>query len=224
MTEPQDPTSNSAKSRQVRPTPQVPPVAPETVEKKVERVVAEGGVVPEKKSVGRKLRDLISGADAKGAVTYVVVEVMLPAARSMAVEVGTKFVERIFYPDSPAPGRRIYGPTMGSRPATYNGMGYRPASTRPPSGRMIETRASTQRPDTGYIIASRADAEVVLERMSDLLDVYQVVTVADLHDLIGISSVHTDNKWGWDNLRGVEIKAVRDGYLITLSPPEPISY
>lgn len=211
----EDPASNSHTSRE---TPK-PKVA-----KRVEQVVSEGNVVEEKKSLGRKFKDLFAGADARGALHYVVIEVLAPAAKNMVLEATSKGMERIMYPDAPAPGRRIYGPTAGSR-VSYSSVGYRPPKTRPPAGRQrtIDVGA-TQRPSTDYVISSRTEAETVVERMGDLLETYNVVTVADLHDLIGLNSVHTDNKWGWDSLRGVDVRPVREGFLITLPPPEPISY
>lgn len=215
---------NEVPPRVVRPRPTAKAEAkdaPEAVEKKVvEQVVSEGGATPQKKSLGSKFKELFAGADAKGAVSYVVTEVLIPAARNMILEGVTKGVERIVYPDANPPGRRIYGPTTTSR-VSYSPGGYRPPETRPPTGRTIRSSTSP-RPNTDYVISSRAEAELVVERMGDLLEVYEVVTVADLHDLIGIPAVHTDNKFGWDNLRGVDVRPVRDGYLITLGPPDPI--
>jgi hypothetical protein len=223
-----DPASNSNKSRAERPrvvgTSGEPPTeAP--VKEKVEAVVSAGGVVEKKKTIGAKFRALVGGADAKGAATYVVVEVLIPAARGLLADVGKTFVDQIFYPHSTAPGRRIYGPTSGSR-VTYNApTGYRPAGSRPPLGvRPGITAPSAGRPPTDYVIASRREAETVVERLGDLLDHYQVVTVLDFHDLMGLPSVHTQSKWGWDNLRGVDIRPVRDGYMITMPDPEPINF
>ncbi len=223
-----DPASNSNKSRAERPrvvgTSGEPP-AEAPLKEKVEAVVSAGGVVEKKKTVGAKFRALIGGVDAKSAATYVVVEVLFPAARGLLADVGKTFVDQVFYPHSTAPGRRIYGPTSGSR-VTYNApTGYRPAGSRPPLGvRPGITAPSAQRPSTEYVIASRKEAELVVERLGDLLDNYQVVTVADLHDLMGLPTVHTENKWGWDNLRTVDIRPVRDGHMIIMPTPEPINF
>ena len=66
------------------------------------------------------------------------------------------------------------------------------------------------------IIASRAEAEQVLDEMYELLDTYKQVTVADFYDMLGISSEFTDNKYGWTNLNGARVIRVRDGYRIDL--------
>ena len=71
---------------------------------------------------------------------------------------------------------------------------------------------------------SRADADDVLDAMSDLIENYESVSVADLYDLIGIdvSGRYTYNDYGWTSLRNAEIVEVREGYWIKLPRPRPI--
>jgi len=71
-------------------------------------------------------------------------------------------------------------------------------------------------------LVSRDEADLVVERMLDILDKYDVVSVADLNDLLGLPTSPIDNKWGWAILGRVEIRQTRDGYLIDLPAPEPI--
>jgi hypothetical protein len=66
------------------------------------------------------------------------------------------------------------------------------------------------------LLATRVEAETVIDRMYDLLREYEVVTVADLRSLIGWSSSYTDQKWGWTDLQGTDIRRVRDGYILIL--------
>ena len=42
------------------------------------------------------------------------------------------------------------------------------------------------------------------------------VTVADLYDLVGISSDYTDRKYGWTDLATAKPIRVRGGYLLDL--------
>ena len=62
----------------------------------------------------------------------------------------------------------------------------------------------------------RAEAEEVLDRMSEIIDTYGAVSVADLYDLVDVSGTYTDNNYGWDNLRNAEAVRVRDGYILKL--------
>ena len=59
--------------------------------------------------------------------------------------------------------------------------------------------------------------------MNDIIDQFEVASVADLNDLVGFPTSYTDNKWGWIYLGDVQIRQVREGYLIDLPSPEPIT-
>lgn len=72
------------------------------------------------------------------------------------------------------------------------------------------------------ILPTRSDAEAVLEMMLNYLDKYGVVALAELHELVGLETSHTDQKWGWTVLRNIPIRQVRDGYTIELPPMEEI--
>jgi len=81
----------------------------------------------------------------------------------------------------------------------------------------------TARHDIGdLVLVSREEAEMVVERLIDIMDKYDVATVADLYDLVGLPSTHIDNKWGWTAGGGIEVRQVRDGYVIDLPPVEAI--
>lgn len=66
------------------------------------------------------------------------------------------------------------------------------------------------------VFPSRGDAEEVLYRMEELLERFDMVSVADLFDMAGISCNYTDNKYGWKSLRDARIERVSDGYIIRL--------
>ena len=71
------------------------------------------------------------------------------------------------------------------------------------------------------LLADRGDAEIVLDRLGDLIDEYQTASVADLYSLTGISQEFTDNRWGWDSLEGARV--VRAGRMFMLDLPVPIA-
>lgn len=205
----QDYTGNSKKAKE----------EPKKIDKKVEKVIV-GEVVVQKKSLGRKIKGLFVEADLRSVISYVASDVLLPAARNMIVDASTKGVERMMYGESTI-RRRNYG--TGPR-VTYNNpinrdRGYRDSalSRRPPGGGRAARRGRDD-----LILSSREEAELVLERMNDILDTYEVASVADLNDLIGEPTSHVDNKWGWVGLHDVQIRQIREGYLLDLPPAEPI--
>lgn len=191
-------------------------------EKKVEKIIS-GEVVHKKKPLGRRFKEVFFGGEFSNAARYIAADVLLPALRNLvvdSVEMGIK--------------RMVYGDSMGRRRSTQNE--YRPrVQYNNPIARNRDPRDSVYIPDqpphpyrqnraeaNEIIISSREEAMAVLERLMDITDNYDVASLADLYDLVGLPSSHTDNKWGWTNLANVEIRQVREGYLLVLPIMEPI--
>lgn len=72
------------------------------------------------------------------------------------------------------------------------------------------------------IFEYRTDAEDVLSRMTDLIKDYGRISIADLYDLVGISSAYADSQRGWCDLKSAYVQAVDKGYNISL--PEPVTF
>lgn len=78
------------------------------------------------------------------------------------------------------------------------------------------------------IFAYRTDAEDVLSHMTDLIKNYGRASIADLCDLVGISSLDGDRQcgWydliGWYDLKSAYVQPVYKGYAI--SSPEPVAF
>jgi hypothetical protein len=203
-----------------------PTTKPAKAEKeKVEKVVV-GEVVQRKRSIGSRFKSVFVGGEFKGASQYIVSDVLLPAMRNMVVDATTKGIERVIYGESSASRRR---PSDPYRPRiSYNtaperqrqrdrGMGMLP--DQPPLGGLARTRGHQI---NDIILVSKEEADLVLERLVDIIDKYEVVTVADLHDLVGLPSNYVDNKWGWFNLAEADIRQTRQGWLIDLPPVEAV--
>jgi len=80
-----------------------------------------------------------------------------------------------------------------------------------------------QKHETGDIIlASKAEAEMVLDGLSTIISQYDVASVADLHDLVGLPTTFVDNNWGWTRIGGSNIRQIREGFLLDLPPVESI--
>lgn len=61
---------------------------------------------------------------------------------------------------------------------------------------------------------TRGEAEEIVQKMEEFLDVYGVVLISDFIDLIGGQPTYLDTKYGWDNLRNSKVYRTRDGYFI----------
>ena len=192
-------------------------------EKEVVKVVSSE-VVQLKVPLGRRFKNLFLGADSKSAARYIIGDVLEPAIRNLIVDMTSKGIERIVYGESASRPRNAHSHSRVSYNSPVDrsrsrGRGTMMPDQPPYSGR----RQQQQRPDGGDIIlVSREDAEVVLERLIDITDKYEVASVADFHDLVGLPTTFVDNKWGWNSLRQVEVHQVREGYIIDLPSAEPI--
>ena len=78
--------------------------------------------------------------------------------------------------------------------------------------------------DQGNVVVnSRADAEAVIEQMDGIMETYGMVSVADLYDLVGMSSNCTEYNYGWTNIRNAEPVRLRDGgWMIKMPKAIPI--
>ena len=165
-------------------------------------------------------------ADDSGTILgFVTNEVLVPAAKAMASDaVGMiadairQGVERAIYGEA---GPRRGGRTAYTSYSSYSnrfGTGRPAADTRPPLSR----QARATHDFNEIVIASRAEAEDVLDRMRDLISTYEVATVSDLYDLVNLTGEFTDNKWGWYDLRSAAIRTVRGGYMLQLPRTQPV--
>lgn len=190
-------------------------------EKPAIEAVVTTEAVKRKTPLGKRLKNLFFGGDAKGVVRYVVGDVLIPAAKKMFVDSVEQGANRMVYGNS-APSRSpIFGQPRFSYNRPVDRGGSMRSSTMLPGQPPQYSRQSRQ--EIGeLILGSREDAEIVLERMRDIIDKFEVASVSDLNSLAGMPSNYTDNSWGWSNLSRVEIHQIRDGYLLRLPPVEQI--
>lgn len=188
--------------------------------RRVERVTSTA--VRRRRPLGKQFRHTFFGGDARTAVEYMIVEVLIPAAKEAMVDAASSGFEKLIYGESRR--KRGQGPLAGALGyVSYNRMGAQrgPAPTAVPQRMSRPARARHAFDE--IVISSRTEAEEVLDRMYDLLSRYDSVTVADLYELTGIEPSHTDYKWGWSDLHGSSIGRVRgSGYVLDLPEPEPL--
>jgi hypothetical protein len=193
-------------------------------DKKVEKVI-EGEVVKRKKPLGRRFLDTFSGGDAKSVWEFVLLDVLVPAAKDAIADATSQGVERMIFGEARSSNRRSsrYGSSSGyTSYQRYSApTGARPQQREEPRGVSRANRARHNFDD--IILATRLEAEEVIKRMDDLVERYGSASVSDLYDLVGVTSEFTDGKWGWQDLRGADITRVRQGYLLDLPRPEPLN-
>jgi hypothetical protein len=190
----------------------------EPIEKKIEQVTTTGAKT-RKKGLGRKFTETFVGGSPRGAVEYMVLNVLIPSARDMLAEAVSQGFERLIYGEGRSSGGIRRAPSGMAGHIQYNRMS---GGQRPLESRSISKRGRANHEFDEVLIGSRQEAELVLERLFDILSQYQEVTVADLYALVGINATHSDQKWGWTDLKGSSTQRVRDGYILVLSSPDPL--
>lgn len=160
-----------------------------------------------------KLAETFISEDASNIKSYILMDVLVPAIKKAVIDIVTDGISMLFYGDTSHGNRR------SSTSASY--ISYNRYSDRD----RRDDRTSYGRSRYSYddiILQSRGEAEEVLDRMSEMIDTYGIVSVADMYDLVGIATNYTDNKYGWTNLRNAEPIRVSNGYMLKLPKAGPI--
>ena len=189
-----------------------------TERKKVDKVI-HGTAKVKKKSEIRKFADNFISEDVDSVKTFVVRDVIIPSVIDLVEDIVVGGIRTLLRGDSGRRDSRDRRSYSGS-PSYINYSRY--------SDRRDDRSYRDNQTRRGYgyddiVVNSRADAEAVIEQMDGIVDTYGMVSVADLYDLVGMSSNYTDNNYGWTNIRNAEPVRLRDGgWMIKMPKAIPI--
>lgn len=210
------------------------------VDKKVQKVIT-GKVVERKKPLSRKFAEVFigEGNDVQSVTEYVVKDILIPSAKSTFLDligtlgdmIGASVEMTLFGTTSGSRGRnrgRDRGRNSGNSGKTYvsydscygSGSKTRDRDYRPSADHNRNTHSFD-----GIVLETRGEADEVIRSLIDLTLDYGVASVADLYDLVGITSKFTDNEYGWTSLNtdNATFTRVRDGYILKLPRTKPIN-
>ena len=177
--------------------------------------VAQGTKVSKSKSKARRIAEIFVGGDLKETAEHVRDDVAIPALKNFLYDSLNEGLQRILWGETKNDRRR------NSTHRDYVGYSRRARESRPTQ----QTTSRYSRVAQGFddvVLATRTEAESVLSRMYDLIENYNMVTVAEFYSLVGISAEFTDENWGWKDLRSANIQHIRDGFRINLPKPEEL--
>ena len=185
------------------------------VEKKVEKVIS--GTAKRKPDAARKFTSLFAPGDMSSIKEYIVMDIVVPAIKKMVSEIIRNGTDMLMYGES-------------GRSKNYNGnsdkVSYRSYYGSNNSSNNHSSNATRTRSVFDYdniVIPTRQEAEEVIRRMDEIIEIYQMVSVADLYDLCGVTDHNYMNaKYGWMNIRTAEAVRVRDGYILKLPRAMPL--
>lgn len=175
--------------------------------------VVSGTAKVKKKSELSKLSSIFISEEAANVKSYIFMDVLVPAIKKAVSDIITDGIDMILYGGE--------GRSRNKSGSNTSYVSYSKYSDRDRRDRYSDSRRTGY--DLGNIILdNRGDAEEVLSQMDDIIAEYKMASVADLYDLIGIMPKHTDNKYGWTNIRNARVERTRDGYAIRMPKPLPL--
>lgn len=209
---PVDYPSNSRRSKEESKATQPDP-------KNVEKIIT-GKVLRKKKRLSHRVGASLFAEDyggGEGLLESIIIDVLIPAAKSMLYDAGTFGLERALY--------GAFRPKSRSdRPGGYTA--YNRVRTRPQAAEygqhVLSPRTRARHEFDDLILATRGEAEDVLDQMHELIELYDQATVADLYSLVGFPGDFPDRSWGWYDLSNASVRHVRGGYMLVLPRTQAI--
>jgi hypothetical protein len=199
-----DYAANSAKSKQTGPAPSERPEL---------KQIASATV--RKKGVGAKFKETFIGDTAESVGQYILFDVIVPRIKDLLFDIINGGSERALYGTTTARSASRGRRSQLVEKTNYRGLSEQ-AKERPE--RDISARGRATHNFEEILIPSRGEAEQVLDTLLSLVDQYDSATVADLYSTVGISTDHTDLKFGWTDLSEARIVPARGGGYILEMP------
>ena len=191
-------------------------------DRKMEKVVQ--GEVKTKQSPIKKFENSMLSDDAGTVKEYLFWDVLVPRFKDLLVDLGKMTLDAIFYGDRRVPGnieRRGGSSYVRYDKPSYENGRYRYENRGDRDRRPAYNRRAAHDFDD-IVLASKNDAENVLDALVESTMQYGIATVSDFYELVGMPTSYTDYRWGWYELSKAHVDRVRDGYVISLPKPRMI--
>lgn len=183
---------------------------------KNEPVKLAGKVDISKDGEGKKFLKTFFSGTLKEAIYNAFSNVFVPYTKDVICKTSTNVVNYWVNGDKPAPSQQV-GP---NRITYWNGY----SSQRPVVTPAAPARVSNNVYNVGTLyFDDRGDAEAVLMRLRENLDIYKTASVGDLYELAGAKFSFTDYDYGWRDLSSAYVGRTNDGrYVIELPKAMPL--
>lgn len=183
--------------------------------------------VKRKKGVGEKFKETFAGDSAESVMQYVFFDIIVPRLKDLLYETISGGSERALFGSSTRSSRSRRRGTRSQLvdKTDYRGLseGDRPRRERERDRREVSERSRRNHDFDDIVIPTRGEADQILETLQELVDQYESATVADYYGLVGISTEHTDLKFGWTDLEDARVEPARGGgYILDLPRVEDL--
>ena len=181
------PEGNSYRSKAKPPEPRV-------------EMVARGRI---SESPIRRIRESIFETSGKQLLEFVIFDVLVPQVKDGL----SSIIDRVLYGEGR--GHRV-GPYRKAQSYVNYSRTSTDGSVRDPK-RNLDTRKRVNHDFRDIAFDDRSEAELILERLGDCIEEYDVATVGDFYAAAGITADYTDQNWGWTSLRDACVRRTRAG-------------
>lgn len=180
-------------------------------DKKTITPVAKG--VRAKRSGFQKVFDMFISEDLGTIKDFIVKEVLVPTIKKSVCDTVVNATNILLYGQKASINNNILG--RSNVPASY--VAYSSVS----SAQNVQPQPGRYSLDD-IVMNTHQEAEDVLRGMSDILQAYPSVSVAEFYELCGTTGSYTDNNYGWTSIAQAEIIRTKNGYIVKLPKPRPI--
>lgn len=168
-------------------------------EKKIEPVVSGKATVKKKSGIVR-LADVFLPEDVSSVKEYILVDVIIPKIKNMLHDIGSEAWDS-FWGISGRSGSRGTASKVSYVSYDQYSQDKHPETPRR-SGVNYEE----------IVFPTRGDAESVYDRMAELCDTFNAVSVADMYELADVpNDNYTLNKYGWTSMEGAQVIRLSGG-------------
>lgn len=183
------------------------------VQKRAVEKVVRGQARVKKKNGVSKIAGSFLSEDIHTVGNYILKDVLVPAIKDFIEDSITNGIRMILRGDA--------GPRKSS--STASTVSYSRYYNNKDGDRFRPTnQTQTVKSYDDIIFDSRGDAELVLNRMDEMIDQYGIVSVADMYEMAELSGEYTYNDYGWNDIHSASIVRVKEGYMIKLPRAVPI--
>ena len=211
------PRSKAGRTASIRPQELGNSVRPRGVRK-----VKELGVQAVRKQVPltRRIARSLLNEESKDIGSYILYDILIPAAKSMITESIQSGIEMLIYGETGQ--RRRPSHSRGGLTVSYGNF-YQRNDRRDerPAKRFSNARFNIDE----IVFKSGTDCSDVLAALCDHIEEYEQVSVAEFYDYAGVEgATWTDHKWGWtgSELSDAYCTHTRGGYVIVLPEPKEL--
>lgn len=190
--------------------------------KVIQKIVTDGSTVRRKKT----LIERVTGAfvvEGKTIGQSIVQDILIPAFKDTISDAIINGVERAVHGEVRSTTRRTNhrGPVGNSSNISYNR--YAADNRRHEPERPIANRGRGGHHFDEIELRSRAEGQAILRQMDEIVKRYGHVSVSDLYEMVSLDAEFTDERWGWTDLFGSDVRRLRSGnYALILPPTEAI--